>query len=508
MAGASRFAVPIILWLAIAAPLPDASLSSAEVVGRVRRALGYDAIAKVPAVEVRGTADDAGITGEFRFTYNPNGHYFCAIGGLLGGEGGFDGSICWACDRPRATRRLEGSLRERALLVAWAQSGFWLTGPLEIDLIAGAPGKPIVFGLKLKGGRLHGTLTVDPIALLTAQLRLETGPLAETWTYLDYRPVLGGMLPHRIVHEVLGSVDTITVSQARAVRDAPELFRFKPRPADNVRFDSAKTAAIPVRRTRTGHLLVHPLVDGKDVGWFLLDSGAAGIVIDRAAAERLGLQVFGKTPVRGTGGTVPTRYRKARSFELGRMTLSDPNFLELDLLSEPGLVGDPIAGLAGFPVFESAVVEVDVSQPAVSLYDPAQYDRAGISWRELVLEGYLPCVRGRFEGDREGLFTLDTGMTTNICFNARAIKELGLLSGRQTTAGTSGGIGGDARTREGTLDWFELGGQRFTKPQATFYLDPAGGYVEQDTLGDLGQGFLKPFRVVFWYREKKIAFLK
>ena len=508
MSAACRSILAPMLWVAAVSSAAAAPLQTAETVSRVRKALGYDQMAKAPAIEIRGTADDSGITGAFRFTYEPNGHYFCTVGGLLGGEGGFDGSTCWACDRPRATRRLECSIRERALLDAWLLSGYWLKGPLEIDLLDSDPGKQIVLAIRLKGGRLHGTLTIDPLTFLPARLRLETGPLAETWTYLDYRLVLGGKLPHRIVHEALGSADTIAITDVRAARYDPALFRFKSRPADNVHFDPAKAAAVPARRTRTGHLVVRPLIDGKDVGWFLLDTGAAGIVIDRAVAQRLELPAVGATPLRGVGGTVQTRYRQARSFRLGRMTLIDPTMLEFDLQSAPALVGEPVAGLAGFPVFESAVVEVDVSQPAVALYDPAHYDGQAISWRELVLDGYLPCVRGRFEGNREGLFTLDTGMASNVCFNARAIKELALLSGRQTAAGTSAGVGGDARNRQGTIDWFELAGQRFEKPRAAFDLDAAGGYLEQDTLGDLGQGFLKPFRVVFWYREKKIAFLK
>ena len=35
-------------------------------------------------------------------------------------------------------------------------------------------------------------------------------------------------------------------------------------------------AELEVKLTYTGHLLVHPLIDGQDVGWFVFDTGAGG----------------------------------------------------------------------------------------------------------------------------------------------------------------------------------------------------------------------------------------
>ena len=62
---------------------------------------------------------------------------------------------------------------------------------------------------------------------------------------------------------------------------------------------------------RSSHVLVRPLIDGEDVGPFILDTGASGLVISRAAANRLKLRAFGEVHVSGVAGKVPCQPRRA-----------------------------------------------------------------------------------------------------------------------------------------------------------------------------------------------------
>ncbi len=45
-------------------------------------------------------------------------------------------------------------------------------------------------------------------------------------------------------------------------------------------------------------------VNGQPAGWFILDTGASGLVIERDAADRLGLSSFGEVYVAGVGRKV------------------------------------------------------------------------------------------------------------------------------------------------------------------------------------------------------------
>lgn len=44
--------------------------------------------------------------------------------------------------------------------------------------------------------------------------------------------------------------------------------------------------------------LVKPRLNGREVGYFILDTGASGFVLDSQAADALGLDAFGELQVR------------------------------------------------------------------------------------------------------------------------------------------------------------------------------------------------------------------
>ena len=88
------------------------------------------------------------------------------------------------------------------------------------------------------------------------------------------------------------------------------------------------------------------------------------------------------------------------------------------------------------------------------------------------------------------------------------MERLKLLEGRETRGTAQGGVGGMSAARAGKLAWFELGGHRFENPVVSFSLAKTGAFRDEHTLGNIGQAFLRPFRVVFWYQGRKIAFVE
>ena len=71
------------------------------------------------------------------------------------------------------------------------------------------------------------------------------------------------------------------------------------------------------------HVLVRPAVNGADIGWMLLDSGASGMVIEPSVADRLELPAFASFRVRTVGGRKRSRYRVAQSFQLGPLIMEE-----------------------------------------------------------------------------------------------------------------------------------------------------------------------------------------
>lgn len=65
--------------------------------------------------------------------------------------------------------------------------------------------------------------------------------------------------------------------------------------------------ALAVRRAPTGHLLVHPRINGKDAGAFIFDTGAGMCVVSAPHSAELGLRASGSLEALGIGGVSTSR---------------------------------------------------------------------------------------------------------------------------------------------------------------------------------------------------------
>ena len=145
------------------------------------------------------------------------------------------------------------------------------------------------------------------------------------------------------------------------------------------------------RGHRSSHVLVCPLIDGIDVGPFILDTGASGLVITKAAAEKLRLQSFGEVFVSGVSGKVPCRFRRASEMRLGPLLVDRPVFMEMALGGIVSGVSDPVAGIVGFDAFKSAVVEVGPGGAPVRIHDPRTFKaHEKWAWHEIALVSNVP----------------------------------------------------------------------------------------------------------------------
>ncbi len=481
-----------------------------EVLTNIRRAINYDRLAKSPAFELRGTTNRFGVDAEYRLLFDAAGRFREQIDGKLGETTGFDGTTAWISDWSRATRRLDLRDREVALASAWLRSGRWLAhdGPFDISIVENkTTDKDVVLQLRFRDEAFTTQVTVDRASWLPRRTQTKARGDSESAEYSDYRPVDGLMIAHYVKSTTEGQSDRLKITAAMVLPTADEgLFRFTPRVPDNVRFDPSKPAQLETKHAKTGHLLVRPRINGQDVGWFIFDSGAGLTAIDSAVADKLGLERVGDVPAVGMGGTVKTHLRQDKSLQLGPLTATDNLYVELDLRPFAKVMGDDIAGVIGYPVLQASVVEIEVATPAVSLHDPTSFKLSDGKWEPLLLNNNHPCCNARFEGDREGVFRLDTGAMGTLSFHAPAVKKLDLLKGRKTRMALEGGVGGMKTARSGRLDWFELGGHRFDRPRVTFSTASSGALVDDYTVGNIGQDFMKPFRLVLWYGENKIAF--
>lgn len=478
---------------------------------RARAAPG--ATAAAPQLEGRGKARDSGVDGALRVVLATDGRFYIDFDAPLPERTAFDGSTTWTRDHMGLERRLELEDADRAKLFAWVLSGYWSTAnEVALEVMESAAGVPPRFELTLRGTPLTMVLALDAATLLPAELGYvdDSGPVS--WKFSDYREVAGRRLPHRwVFDEGAGpetSADRFEIEEWKSVPGDAAVFHAEFARPEDVSFTEEIEPELEVQRVASGHLLVEPWVEGESVGWFIFDTGAGAMTIDPAVADELGMPELGEIVAVGVGGRTTTSFRRGTRFELGPLALEDPVYVELDLAFLEPLFGRKVAGIVGFDVLARCVAEIETRTPYVALHDPARFQLEGASWQDLTIAENTPSVRARFEGDHEGLFRIDTGANGTVSFHAPAVRALALLDGRTVTSGASGGVGGAAETRDGRLAWFELAGHRFEKRQVQFSLAERGAFTDLYTVGNIGQEFLAPFRLVLDYPGDRIAFVR
>ena len=292
----------------------------------------------------------------------------------------------------------------------------------------------------------------------------------------------------------LGAMATVAVAQPRL--DSTEIV-----------FDASVPAMLEVKRAPTGHLLVRPVVNGEEAGWFIFDTGAGICCVSTPHVDRLGLKDSGSVQAMGVGGSEQSRLVTAETVTLGPATVRDHVLMVTDLSFLEEHLGDEIVGVIGYGVLNKCVVEMDLVEGRIGLHEPGARDAGEMVWEELNVRDRVPVVRARFEG-REGEFRLDTGAKGHVTFHAPAVREWDLLKDRETTASKMGGVGGFVEARSGEVAWFEIGGVRTEHVPATFAVEGKGTFGADSKAGNVGVELLTPFVLWFDYANSRIAFVQ
>lgn len=253
-------------------------------------------------------------------------------------------------------------------------------------------------------------------------------------------------------------------------------------------------------------LLVRPLVNGVDVGWFFVDTGATGMVISPQAAAASGLTPAGSVSVIGARRFEAPSFRAGR-FELGPLHLRNVDFAAADVgFISPG-PATPVVGIVGADVFLAATVEIDMATGGIRLFEPGQYLLPQGRWTPLTEVPGGIAVPVRFEGDRDGLFIVDTGGDFGIAFDLANPESAAILAGRPTRRQWLRGVGGIEAGHAGELAWIEIGGTRLGPAGARFFSAGRLNGAGPEVTGLVGSQVLREFLLVMDWGNRRAAFL-
>lgn len=493
----------------------------ARVIENVRKSVRYEALTKLSRGFTVEEADtDPGAPSSLVYSFGPKGKARRQSTSSNPDPFVFDGEDAWQINQttgeplPPAGQRL----RERLLLPLWLRSGWWLdeAAPLKIAVLAEESNREraalsITFREELVGPIISARLWVNRTTWLPESLIVEDKADRYIYNFADYRKTtLGFFYPHRIAVEEPGHRSVFEARKLTKIKGtAPDGFTRIPLPEDTT-FDNTVSAELRVAKGEggDGHFYVRPLVDGQDLGWFHFDTGFGVNQIDTKLADKLGMPIIGTRTVTGRDGNPRTAtIRRGKTFQLGRVTIRNPIYYAEDLSNKGAPPGEKRAGLCGYPLFARVVVEFIHGGGRIALYDPATYELQRGEWKRFTYVMHVPAFPIQFEGNREGLFIVDTGGSGTIIFNSRYTKDRNLLDGRPVEEQILQGSGGTYKVLSGRLQWLDLAGYRFDDPVAEFGIGGEGFEMEGRS-GVIGRGLMGPFVVVFDYRHKRMAFVR
>lgn len=450
---------------------------------------------------MRGTSNFYGASQSFQFIFDNKSNWLQTATGPISMEEGDNGTMVW-------TRGLSGVPHEEfrhekeiSRIRAFVVNGEWTNPDGRVEILDLEDGRTC--NLRLKGGTAMVKMTFDPVTFQPQQLSNWSPDGDETWTFSQWTRMNNLHIPKKWVHVQGGETDTITVSEVRLQRSYRPGYGMPKPLAGTGSFDVKAPRELKVMR-RFGYVFVRPLINGQDLGWFFLDTGADLLVFDPTIIAKFKMQTVGKAPVAGVVASQSYDFVKGIDFELGGIKLNKPIGIGLDLQPFAKALNMPIVGICGYDVFCRSVVTIPAKGDTIRIDPPVPIAEAkGV---EMEFHGNAPALECEFEGGRKAWFTLDTGSGSTVDFFSPLVASAKLLEGRKTSRIMSGGAGGSAESFAGPLEYFVLGPKRFEKTQAGFQVVKKGGFSSPWVGGNVGAGFLGKFDMTYDYPNRRLNF--
>jgi hypothetical protein len=256
-------------------------------------------------------------------------------------------------------------------------------------------------------------------------------------------------------------------------------------------------------------VFVPTTLDGRGPYSFVLDTGVDGWGVAASVANQLGITQGKADQIEGAGEARDTvREVTLRRVDLAGLPFSDQPAVSVDLSALDALIGfRHFDGVAGKPVFDKYVVDLDFTRSRVRFLSPAEYSppaRAKVVPFELY-QKTIPVVNGTIAGVK-GVFLIDLGDRSSLTLFGPFWRahHLDRVFGPGVVALTGYGLGGPVKGELVRVPEFTMAGVRVRGVVARLSLQKAGAFATPGVLGSIGTGVLKRFNVTFDYSRNRM----
>lgn len=422
---------------------------------------------------------------------------------------GFDGQRAWRLNWsgvPHYADFGDPIDREMAALVisgAWAERGV----PLRLTKLEAGAGD-IVLNVEATVAKMNATLTLDRSSMRPRSLAYTGDAGQEVWHFGEYRRFGGRSFPTSITDEAGAQTDVYAVDACAQGSSSGRTYSMPSPSPTTTNLDREMEATVNLKRIGS-YMFVRPKIDGQDVGWFFLDTGADVLCVDPALARRLGMRPLGRQATSGMVAFLTMEIWRAKEFSLGPISIANPTFCEFDLSQLAKVFRIDIQGVCGYDCLSRGIMDIDPTVSKLNIYARADPILPGnVKWVPIRFNCQIPCVPCSFEGNHTGLFSLDTGSGSTVDFFSPTVARLGMVAARGTKEARTGGAGGAADSLSGNIDYFEIGGHRFANPEVGLQTTDKGMCACPYLDGNVGMGFMSHFRLILDYRNRRVAFVE
>lgn len=275
---------------------------------------------------------------------------------------------------------------------------------------------------------------------------------------------------------------------------------------------TAAAAGSPISSPFTlidNRVFVPATVDGKGPYSFLLDTGVDGWAVAAGVAHELAIAPGKAERITGAGEASETMHELTlRRVDFGGISFTDQPALSADFSALDAVIGfRHFDGVAGKPVFDTHVVDLDFARSRVRFFSPAEYSApTGAKVVPFKLyENSIPAVDGEIAGVK-GIFLIDLGDRSSLTLFGPFWRahRLDRVFGPGIVAITGYGVGGPVKAEVVRVPEFTMAGVRVRGVVARLSLQKGGEFDTSALAGSIGTGVLKRFNVIFEYPLRRI----
>lgn len=340
----------------------------------------------------------------------------------------------------------------------------------------------------------------DPATYLLIRLEMtDYDGHKKIWAYGDYRRVAGRQIAFSISSERDGAfVSQKSLVSYERVPSVPGGFAV---PASRPLFDlgGQDAVVIPARFTDAG-IVVGVSIGGRGLD-FLLDSGAAALLIDPDISRQLGMSLTGSQAM-SFGGDFVMANAQAPDFSVGPLRARNVAFSTAAF--EEQLPNQRVVGLLGTDFIASGALEVNFEKQTLTLRRsvPADLEAKGWSALPLRLDYGVPLIKASYS-NLPGYFVADLGAVYSTLYPHYFSRFPNLIPRGTPDQEQLEFIGGKPfgvkhiTMRSLTLGDWVFGGVQVVVPSAQYAQD-------RDYDGLIGRDTLSNFNMIFDYTNARL----